>query len=205
MLVEEMPTEFRSVSLDVAGLKAYLMSAAPQDLAAAPQTTISLPSPSGKFEEYVIKQNSVVAPEVAQYYTIKTFEGYAVGNPGRVIRCDISEAGFHAMVYDGDRTFVIEPVSKSQARLHISYFRKDVTREKTKCGVIDEAQLRHKTEFQQKITAPASLRTFKLAAAASGEYSIQFGGSPINKTTVLNSLASGREPDHPYFLRETSE
>ena len=161
--------------------------------------TIALPTPEGVFAEYIIEENSVISPKVKDQYTIKTFQGFSKLSPKVQIRCDYSEVGFHAYVYNGTSSFAIEPFLKTDNTTHIVYYKQKISNTPIKCGV----QAEHKRPPGEKSTieqrAPTDLRTFELAFVSSGEYSVQYGGSPYSKTNVLNSLASAVNLINPIY------
>ena len=162
---------------------------------------IVLPSPNGKFETYVVAPSKVVADEVAHLYTIKTFIGYKKDQPSTLISCDISNAGFHAAVYNKENSFFIEPINKSSSKNVISYYKKDYISEKLKCNA-KSSYIKDVIESSIDLRSPTTKRTYRLAIAAAGEYSQQFGGNPYNTTNVLDALASGVNMINPIFLRD---
>ena len=105
--------------------KAYLIADIPlakfdKQLQAKSQQ-IELPSPDGTFATYEIRPSKVVADEVAHLYTIKTFIGFRKDNPSVMISCDISDQGFHAAVYEGRKTYFVEPLELAESK-HLIYF-----------------------------------------------------------------------------------
>ncbi|QMU65751.1 MAG: T9SS type A sorting domain-containing protein [Flavobacteriaceae bacterium] len=162
---------------------------------------ITLPTPDGKFEQFIISPSQVISDEVTHLYTIKTFTGYKKDNPGTLISCDISETGFHAAVYNKDNSFFIEPVYKESSETVIAYYKKDYITEKLKCNTETAPIEEMTTEILNRQT-PTTKITYRLAIAAAGEYSQQFGGSPYSATNVLNALASGVNMINPVFLRD---
>ncbi len=125
-LLGDIPTLHTSRTLDLAALREYLT--ANQGPSGGPASFIvPVPTPTGGSEDFVLTPTTVVAPEVAQYYTIETFAGHAVADARRTIRCDLSAAGFHAVVDGGSDRYVVEPVSRSQPERHVVYFKRDAT------------------------------------------------------------------------------
>ena len=162
---------------------------------------IILPSPNGKFETYIISPSKVISDEVAHLYTIKTFAGYKKNDPSTLISCDISNSGFHAAVYDKGDSFFIEPMNKNSAETTIAYYKKDNISQKLKCNA-QTSYIKAKVDNAMNNRTPTSKKTYRLAIAAAGEYSQQFGGLPYSTTNVLNALASGVNMINPIFLRD---
>ncbi len=163
---------------------------------------IVIPSPNGEFEKYIIKPSKVVADHVAHLYSIKTFMGYKKDNPNTLISCDISNGGFHAAIYEKENTFFIEPMNSNSSERVISYYKKDNISKKLNCKT-QTASIKKRTQNTISSTSSATTkRTYRLAIAAAGEYSQEFGGSPFSETNVLNALASGVNMINPIFLRD---
>ncbi len=162
---------------------------------------ITFPTPNGEFETYVISPSKVVADEVAHLYTIQTFTGYKKDDPTTLVSCDISDAGFHAAVYNDKETFFIEPMYKNESETVIAYYKKDNVSDKLTCNFIS-SHIGNQIENTTSFRTPTSKKTFRLAIAAAGEYSQQFGGNPVNTTNVLDALASGVNMINPIFLRD---
>lgn len=160
---------------------------------------ISLPTPEGNFSEYYISENSVISPEVRDLYTIKTYKGYSKDFPHIQIRCDVSEVGFHALIYNGKQSYIIEPYLKNDNSTHIVYYKTNISSTPIKCGVKEEQRRGNTENLNLNFRAPANLRTFRLAYVASGEYSQQYGGNPYSATNVLNSFASAVNMVNPIY------
>ena len=201
----ELPKGFQIAHLDLVKFGHELKNATNSEERESEDSplVITLPTPEGNFSEYYIYENSVISPEVRDLYTIKTYKGYSKKSPHIKIRCDLSAVGFHAFIYNGKKSFVIEPNMKGNSTTHIIYFKDKISNTPIKCGV--EQQDRHHGDHEDlnlNLRAPSSLRTFKLAYVASGEYSQQYGGIPYNATNVLNSLASAVNLVNPIYERD---
>lgn len=195
LMLGELPETFQLKQLDISALKVELEKASLATASTKNQNPllIQIPNPEGGLDAFYVFENTVVAPEVAHLYTVKTFEGYAQDDPTIPIRCDISETGFHAVVFKGSNTYAIEPLYKGDNSRHIVFNKKDINGgQLVKCAF--EASEREGDTWDRRgdmeFRNPANLRTFKLAYVTSGEYSQQFGGAPYSTTNVLNSLAS---------------
>ncbi len=164
---------------------------------------IQIPTPNGSFETFVINTSVIIDSTVAHLYTIKTYSGYQKDNPSVLIACDISDAGFHAAVYKSTDSYFITPAFKNNPNDLIVYYKKDELNNGVQCNAstIDVVtRTIATTNFRTK--SATSKETFRLAIAASGEYSQQFGGSPVSITAVLNALASGVNMINPIYLRD---
>ena len=118
------------------------------------------------------------------------------------IRCDLSEVGFHAFVYNGKKSYYIEPYFKGDNSTYILYFKNEISNTPIKCGFKNDQHRMNNKKLNIDFRAPNNLRTFRLAYVASGEYSQEFGGSPYSATNVLNSFASALNLVNPIYERD---
>ncbi len=187
------PTAYGLVEINFAGLR--------QNIKQEKQKVI-LRTPEGSEMEFVIRPSQVVSPEVAQLYTIKTFIGHATSDPTILIACDYTDQDFHAAVYNGSKSYFIEPWSTTDRDIHVVYYKKDLPVGQTICHVTDKVQAAVQEQNPQKSFGPDQKTTYRLALGSAGEYSQQFGGSPYDPTNVLNALASGVNLINPIYLRD---
>jgi len=190
LLLKQLPQTYKFAVLDVQALYQELSKISSSDVS---QRLISIPTPEGNFAEFFLTETSVISPEVAHLYTIKTFKGYAKNSQQVTIRCDISPTGFHAAVFSDELTYVIEPASKANPAVHVVYYKSELDLPGIKCG-FDERHRRGALpapDFEGEVKTPANLRTYRLAIIADATYRTQFGGAPYSATNVLNSFASG--------------
>jgi hypothetical protein len=182
----QLPDKYMKAVLNVTALY--------QDLNLSPgqQRELLLPTPDGGMRAFMVTPTQVVAPQVAHLYTIRTFKGYAVGEEHTRIRCDISLAGFHAFVFDGDDSYAIEPVSKVDPSQHMVFFKKDLSMPGVRCQYDEDIHNVNRLEYHDEVLkTPTTLRTYRFAIIADESFRTQFGGTPYSATTVLNEMASG--------------
>jgi len=188
------PNEYRALSLDVAQLEAALANAKP----GAP-LTLELPMPSGESLEFEVFPTSNMAPELqASYPDIRSYRGTLISTSAAranwvSARIDTSPLGFSAMIFDDQRVVMIEPTTLGRGVDYLSYDRATISRASSSfsCGVLNDASAEITgTSLWKKAlpTAPKfstgqNLRIYRLAVAATGEFSAFFGG------TVAGSLA----------------
>ncbi|MBX2928195.1 MAG: lamin tail domain-containing protein [Saprospiraceae bacterium] len=203
LMLGQLPDAYRFAVLDVPALYQELSATSRAQPDAAP-TLISIPTPEGNFAEFYITETSVVSPEVAHLYTIKTFKGYAKNSRQVTIRCDISPTGFHAAVFSGELTYVIEPASRGDLSAHIVYYKSELHVPQIKCGTTGDLHRRRALPHDSGDVpkTPTQLRTYRLAVIADATYRAQYGGMPYNATNVLNSFASGMNLVNAVYERD---
>jgi Metallo-peptidase family M12/Secretion system C-terminal sorting domain len=119
-------TSSSSWSFDLNQMTNILHTAGDQPNAAI---TIELPYPDGSFHSYKIWESSIMESGLASKFPqIKTYSGYDISNPAAVLKLDINPINFHAMVFDGVRTFMINPRNRNNASVYASFFKKDLIR-----------------------------------------------------------------------------
>ncbi len=177
------PERYRTLTLDLAGLRARLAAAPPEATPAAAETTLllALPMPGGGFERFRIVESPVMEPALAaQFPQIRTYSGQGIDDPTATARLDFTELGFHAQVLDAGRADYIDPYAAGDLNHYLVYRRDDYPRktgESTpfRCDVRDPDPDADAASAGSLPPAPhyvsgATRRTYRLALAATGEY-----------------------------------
>jgi hypothetical protein len=193
---------FRSVALDQNALAAIL-HAAPMEFseaAAEKRLILTLPDPSGTFARFSIAESPIMAPELAaRFPEIRTYTGQGIDDPTATTRFDWTQLGFHAIVLSEKGTILIEPRGLADVENYIVYFQKDVVGGTGECDVTEQDQevatarnpgAKHSQANPAVLSGP-TLRTYRLAAAATAEYTQTYGGGTVNGglsaiTTTVN-------------------
>lgn len=195
------PQKYKILKLDVTSIKSFLNKTSLEFTAAAKSvnSVLELPMPDGTFEEFAIVESPIMENELAQKFPeIKTYAGYCIKNPATTVRLDFTPRGFHAMILSPEGTFFIDPYSTSTVEYYIVYDKKDfTTKKKFSCEIDQIKQPSIDTPIKQnpdkKLNTPTAihapigdgiLRTYRLALAATGEYTTFHGG------TVVGALAA---------------
>ncbi len=206
------PQKYRVVKLELSNLKAMLQKSPMEFTAAAQKSSImfELPMPDGKMQTFAISESPIMELELANKFPeIKTFSGYNIDNKGITVRFDVTPAGFHAMVFSPDGTYFIDPYSQGNTEYYLSYFKNDfLTTKNFKCSVKTDGILTgdstqiptdNNTPKPVNITPTLNLplgdkklRTYRLALAATGEYTAFHGatvtGALAAQVTTMNRI-----------------
>ncbi|MEP7336907.1 MAG: reprolysin-like metallopeptidase [Acidobacteriota bacterium] len=165
--------------LDGATLR-NLLSRAPMEftapLAASP-VALAVPGPDGSFVRFRLQESPIMEPALAaKFPEIKTYLGQGIDDPTATLRCDLTPHGFHAMVFSAEGTFFVEPV-RSDVRYYRSYFKQG--QEKDWQCFTDQNDVASPTTplGTPYVLSGATLRTYRLALAATGEYTAFHGGT----------------------------
>ena len=174
------------------------------------QHTIDIPLPDGSFEKFILEPSETMSERLkAKYPQIQSYKGHSILEKSRLIRVDYSPSGFHAMILDGGTQTFIDPYSRTAQDMVIVYSRESFVRNnapKFNCGntdltfgvEYDRSQYKQMREnIAAKTTASTTLsggtlHTYRLAVAATGEYTTFHGGTKAQGlaaiTTTINRV-----------------
>ena len=191
-----LPRTYRTFKIDLVTLK--------QELSAVPleshtnlrqsATTLTLPTPEGNEITFNLVESPVMAPELASAYpAIKTYVGESTADARISARIDVTQFGFHAMVFSTEGIYFVDPYVFGNTSEYITYYKNDITiLPSMTCGNDDESAellqgepaLVTPQNYSAQRSIGMELRTYRLALACTGEYAQFFGG------TVSGALAA---------------
>jgi hypothetical protein len=196
------PQAYRTFRLDADALRGVL-NRAPVEftaVAAASPAVLTIPMPDGTFARFTIYDSPIMeAGLAAKFPDIKTYSGQGIDDPTATIRFDLTPNGFHAMVIAAGNTVYVDPYSRGDVAHYISYDKRDFK----KSGEIPHCLLDDQAEpFSAAASgsSPAdlpglltpvgtSLRTYRIAVAADGEYTAFHGGTvPLGLAAVTTTI-----------------
>lgn len=191
------PNIYRTVKLDESDLRSFLANV-PQEFSGTAQSewpVLGLPKPDGSIGRFRVCESPIMQSGLAQRFPeIKTYLGKGIDDPTAYIRFDLTPKGFHAMVLTTEGSWFIDPYYFEHSDYYISYFTRDFTGndEGFTCEFKPES-----TDFSGETTAFSpltgeTLRIYRLAQAATGEYT-NFQGGTVNQalaaiTTTINRV-----------------
>jgi hypothetical protein len=181
---------FRRVALSKTLFTSLLRQAPMESSADAIQkrTILTLPIADGTLSRFSIVDSPIMAPELAaRYPNIKTYAAQGVDDPMTTARFDWTPAGFHGIILSPKGTVLIEPASVGDVENYIVYFQGDVTAGSGECAVEEEqgsvasrdAQPSKNSPAVSAVTSGSTLRIYRLAAAATAEYTQAYGGGTV--------------------------
>ncbi|MFQ5489609.1 MAG: reprolysin-like metallopeptidase [Phycisphaerae bacterium] len=202
-----MPDKFEAFGLDHAAL-GDVLSLAPLELseeAKAFQPEIQLPMPDGSYARFRFVESPIMEPGLAAKYPgIKTYLGKGVDDPLATVRFDITPAGFHAQILSPSGRVLIDPYFKGDNIQHVSFNARDNANVPGpwQCLVKGERQANAAPVLDETTDAlriGETLRTYRLANAATGEYTAFHGGSVASGqaaiVTAINRVNQVYEAD----------
>src|SRR4051812_1121614 len=153
--------------------------------------TIILPMPDGTFEKFRFIESSVMSPQLAaKFPELRTFAGQGMDNPELTVRFDSTTHGFHAQIISPAGAAYIEPYMRGNPKLHVCYFKKDypTAAKDFQCLSVETSS---KPSAKTVVTSTAAgssnsnLRTYRLACAATAEYTTYFGGTVLAAMSAI--------------------
>lgn len=209
------PKAYRSLRLNKGAL-ARLLTAAPlefTDAARNNSTVITLPLPDGTFGRFRVVESPMLAADLAaQMPETKTYSAIGIDDPTATARFDFTVRGFHAVILSSAGTVFITPGAErltpggtastklDEATEYISFFQSDDPRgANAHCDaeeVLDNnapatkaGGARNPRPDRPLIQQNEPRRTYRLAVAATAEYTAQNGGTvALARAAIVTSV-----------------
>jgi hypothetical protein len=200
-----LPRHFRALEVDVRALES-LLAQAPAERSAAAATApllLALPYPDGTDKLFRVEESPILEPELAaRFPEIRTFVAQGIDDPTATARLSLTSLGFHAMVLSAAGTVFLDPYRRWDSRYVLSYFKAEARKpagEPFHCdvkgespkeeGVVEEDFAREVPPIPLAVSSGTQLRTYRLALAATGEYSAAVcNPNPAAVACALNAM-----------------
>jgi Metallo-peptidase family M12B Reprolysin-like/Carboxypeptidase regulatory-like domain len=206
------PDSYRAVTLNKSLLEKLLNSSSNESEKSVLQSddVISLPLPDGKFSRFRFVESSIMEADLqAKFPEIKTFNGQGIDEPSAIVRFDYTPKGFHAIILSQGDSVYIDPYSQNDTDNYISYYKSNFQKEDKSfsCLVANdvpnalEKKHLHDKQFplENLVNNAGTLRNYRLAMAATGEYTAFHGGTVAGAlaaiTTTVNRVNAVYERD----------
>lgn len=198
------PVHYRSFRLDVDAMRAKLKTAPPEFSGSTPMSglVLSLPMPDGTFQRFLVEHSPIVEAGLAAKYPElnETYRGQGIDDPTATVRLDFLPMGFHAMVLTAKGSVLIDPYFRNgDLENYIVYDKHDVAQKGTfECHFNEKESLDQVLSAERlladrlpfgsldNVISGTQLRTYRLALAATFEYSAAVG----TPNTIANALAA---------------
>jgi hypothetical protein len=198
------PLHYRTYALNRGRLQA-LLAAAPAEAVQRPAGSplaLALPLPDGGFGTFTLVESPVMAPELAaRYPQIRTYLGQGVEDPTATVRLDLTPKGFHAQVIGAAGTLYIDPFQPGDLDHYIAYRKRDHVDGTRGVCLVSAAPVAKSSTGRTKVSSGATLRTYRLAMAATGEYTQFHGGTVID---ALSAIVTTMNRVNGLYEREVS-
>ncbi len=185
------PKKYKTFQLDWEQLQNIIREAPLRFIAATNESTktiLELPMPDGSLQKFTIKYAPVMHPNLAERYPmIRSFSGQGIDDPSAYLRFDVTPKGFHAMILSSRTSDVfIDPLVIENTKYYQSYYKEDFISTDPvvhACG-LGQTDFKEESPVPTTLQSPSTLsagdcqlRTYRLALAVTGEYTIFHGGT----------------------------
>ena len=192
-----LPTSHRAFIVDLERLR-NIFDAARRS--AVPNATVSLPHPNGGFETFSVVPSNVMSPELAsQFPEIRAYKGASVTNSTTTVQIELTPRGLTAQVLATEGRWMLDPLVQGRPDVAISYMAKHTQTDGRhwKCdlhssqhpgfGTRARDQIVHRHGAGVHRSVGQSLRTYRLAVAATAEYSEFHGGTSSGALSAITT------------------
>jgi hypothetical protein len=152
---------------------------------------LTLPLANGDFERFQIAEYVMLEPALAASLpTVKTYLGWGLDTPESTARLSWTEAGFNAMILDGQSFQYVDALDAGSG-LYRSYDGDDLPEQTWAEKLLEED---HGLHEQMEAAAAAevnigeTLHTYRLAVAATGEFTQRYGSKQATKEGIVNII-----------------
>ena len=171
---------------------------------------IELPMPYGGLKTFNVVESSVMEAELAaKYPQIKTYKVSAVDDPSVTGALDTGPNGFHGYLFTAEGEVFIDPIPATAPQEYYSYYKRDYASTAPKqfsCGVTttlatESPVAEFKTLAYKTLARTSDTKiTYRIAIAATGEYTQAVGGGNVTATlgeitTAINRISFIYERD----------
>jgi hypothetical protein len=175
------PEKYQYVELDAVALMNALERAPMEftNVAIAQPLIMTLAMPDGTFARFSVVESPIMHPDLgAKFPEIRTYLGQGIDDPHATVRFDWTPAGFHAQILSPNGAVYIDPLWRNDTVSYASYFKSDYRKGADGFGCL--------VPGEQPIPLPQDgggvatgevRRTYRLACAATGEYTAFHGGT----------------------------
>lgn len=202
------PLSYQTLMLDLASLKIGLSGVPVSDGSNLYDSDflIEIPMPGGGFETFRLSETPMIEKPLEMLFPeIKTYSGVSISDGGKYLKMDVTPQGFHGMVLTvGQGTVFIDPLyfGNTNATGYILYNKKDFYQDVQKnftCDVVSQIKDSISVFGGPKAFGTCQLRTYRLALAATGEYTTFHGGTVLlaqaAQVTTMNRVNGVFERD----------
>ncbi len=163
---------------------------------------LSLPMPDGSFQRFYIEESPIMERSLAaRLPDVKTYRGQGIDDATATTRFDWTPKGLHALVLSSRKSVYVDPAPKGGTASYVSHFGQPTPGAVVNCGVsesdVAEAIARGVYATSNgpnpEVANGTTRRTYRLAVAATGEWTTQYGGGTVGGaqtaiTTMVNLI-----------------
>ena len=156
---------------------------------------LELPLPNGTTLSFFVEEASIMHPKLqSKFPELKSYAGYSTEDMSCYLRFDKSPKGYHFQILSPKYgTIKIDPV-KGDKKAHMVYFKKDVVvnnhNHPFECAFVESIHGKVEpftSSPNRSMPVDNDLREYRLAVAATGEYTDYHGGTVADAMAAINT------------------
>lgn len=176
----------RTVILHLNSLKGRIRAASPDSY-----LFVDLPMPDGSIKSFRVNESQTLSPTLsAKFPELKSYAGVCITDQSISVGFDISPNGFHGTIKMASASYFIEPIDLKKD-LYRLYNQKDVLGS-ISCGVnnldVIKKNQRRENKDEDFSSNGTKLRTYRIAIAATGEFTQANGGTVLGALARINTI-----------------
>ena len=194
---QSLPTAHRAFIVDLERLRDTFEASRRSTV---PNVTVSLPHPNGGFETFSVVPSTIMSENLAsQFPEIRAYKGTSITNSTTTVQIELTPRGLTAQVLATEGRWMLDPLVQGRPDVAISYMAKHTHTKGRhwKCDLHPGQQDGFRTRARDQIihrhgagvhrSVGQSLRTYRLAVAATGEYSQYHGGTSNGTLSAITT------------------
>lgn len=169
--------------------------------AGAAPVVLTLPLPDGRFGRFTVEESPILVPELAaRFPQIRTYRGTGLDDPTATARFGWTELGFHAIVLAAGGSLYIDPYAPGDRVNYVSIARAEMPgRADWSCELGSGPLTLAREDALLPISSGTQKRTYRLALAATGEYTAAAGGT---RAAALSRMTATMNRVNGIYLRD---
>lgn len=208
------PDQYTLYTLETSRLKQVLSKAGQQF---KDGVTITLPGPDNTSNQFIVWETPMMETKLAAAFPeMKTYTATSMKNPEISAKLDFTDDGFRAMIYEGSKSYFIDPYSNSNDGYYVVFYADELPsiNKNFSCDINEHPDLIHPEGIPINIPqgSPKTLNiqngsvrhNYRLAMACTGEYATLVTNGNPQPATVLSKIVSTVNRVNGIYERELS-
>lgn len=187
---------YQTFRVDPSALRADLGRAPLEDRGTmTTYAVIDLPTPDGTLRKYKLVESPMMTAELAARTGVKTYRVQGIDRPHETGRLDLGPNGFHGFIRGTDgNSYVIEPLARGKQDGVFVYYRRDNSAPRQfRCFTPNNEgfninRVGLKSDVFQILNVGNTLKTYRLAMNATGEYTAFYGGEASAVAAIVTTI-----------------
>ena len=188
--IDIVPEEYLIAYIDDSALKEVLWNAPKISDPNGKKTLLNVMLPNRRVDKFSIFEYSMMEGELTlKFPKFKTFIGYSESDPSRTIRIDYTAMGFRSVISDRSGKTYIDNYQNNDNNHKIIYSKKDLKLKDQWICLVDDSFNQQRISSNLRLAGDCQLREYRLAVAATGEYTAFHGGTvSLGMSAIITAI-----------------